>query len=83
MCELCLTASGLDAVGTFCPNDMRNAYNIFFGKCKGKRSLGRPRRRWEGSIRIDVKEIGREDVNWIYLAKWRALVNTVMNLWVA
>jgi hypothetical protein len=48
------------------------------------RPLGRHRRRWEDNIRMDLREIGWEDVNWIHLAQdrdqWRAVVNTVMNL---
>jgi hypothetical protein len=47
----------------------------------GKRSLGRPRRRWEDNIRMDLKEIGWKVMDWIHLAKegdqWRAPVNTV------
>jgi hypothetical protein len=56
------------------------------GKPEGKRPLGRPRHRWEDGIRMDLREIGWGSVVWIQLAqdidKWRALVNTVMNLWV-
>jgi hypothetical protein len=63
----------------------KNAYRILVGKLEGKRPLGRPRRRWEDNIRMDLREIcGRMD--WIDLAqdrdRWRALVNTVKNLWV-
>jgi hypothetical protein len=51
------------------------------GKPEGKRPLGKPRRRWEDNIRINLREIGWEGVDWIYLAQnrdqWRALVNTV------
>jgi hypothetical protein len=51
-----------------------------------KRPLGRPRRRWEDGIRMDLREIGWGSVEWIKLAqdrdRWRAFVNTVMNLWV-
>jgi hypothetical protein len=54
------------------------------GNPEGKRPLGRPRRRWVGSIKIDLREIGRDGGDWIDLAQdrdqWRALVNTVMNL---
>jgi hypothetical protein len=54
------------------------------GKPQGKRPLGRPRRRWEDGIRMDLTEIGLGSVDWIQLAqdrdRWRALVNTVMNL---
>jgi len=53
-------------------------------KPEGKRPLGRPRRRWEDNIKMDLREIGWEDVDWIHLAQdrdqWRALVNTKMNL---
>jgi hypothetical protein len=49
-----------------------------------KRPLGRPRRRWEDGMRMDLREIGWGNVEWIHLAlhrvRWRALVNTVMNL---
>jgi hypothetical protein len=65
-------------------DDMRNAYNILVGKLEGKRPLGRPRRRWEDNIRMDLREIGWEGVDWMHLAqdrdKWRARVNRVMNL---
>jgi hypothetical protein len=48
------------------------------------RELGRPRRIWEDNIRMDLREIGWEDVDWIHLAQvkgqWRAVVNTAMNL---
>jgi hypothetical protein len=54
------------------------------GKPEGKRPLGRTRRRWLDSIKIDLREIGWDDVDWIYLAEDRnqrkALVNMVMNL---
>jgi hypothetical protein len=61
-----------------------NAYRIFVGKPEGKRPLGRPRRRWVDNIKMDLREIGWDGVDWIDLAQdrdqWRALVNTVMNL---
>jgi hypothetical protein len=51
---------------------------------KGKKPLGRPRRRWVDVIKMDLKEIGRDGRDWIELAQdrdqWRALMNTVMNL---
>jgi hypothetical protein len=51
---------------------------------EGKRQLGRPRRRWADNIKMDLREIGWDDEDWIDLAQdrdqWRALVNTVMNL---
>jgi hypothetical protein len=53
-------------------------------KRKKKRLLGRPRRRWVDDIKIDLREIGLDGMDWIDLAQdreqWRALVNTVMNL---
>jgi hypothetical protein len=63
---------------------MRGAYNISVGRPDGRRLLGRPRRRWEDNIKIDLREIGFGDVEWIHLAqdrgRWQGLVNTVMNL---
>jgi hypothetical protein len=54
------------------------------GKPEGKRPLGRPRRRWEDRIRMDLREIGLRGVDWIRLAqdrdRWRAIVSAVMNL---
>jgi hypothetical protein len=54
------------------------------GKPERMRSLGRPRRRWVGNIRMDLGEVGWRDVDWIGLAldrnSWRALVNSVLNL---
>jgi hypothetical protein len=60
-----------------------NAYRIFVGKPGGKTTRN-PRCRWVDNIKMDLREIGWGDVDWIDLAqdKWRALVNTVMNLWV-
>jgi hypothetical protein len=64
--------------------EKRNAYRILVGKPEGKRPLGRPRRKWEGNIKMDVREIEWGGMDWIDLAQdrdqWRALVNTVMNL---
>jgi hypothetical protein len=54
------------------------------GRSEGKRPLGRPRRRWEDNIKMDLAEIGIDRANWIRLAQdrvpWRAFVNSVMNL---
>jgi hypothetical protein len=62
----------------------KNVYRVLMGKPEGKRPLERPRRRWEDGIRMDLREIGWGSVDWIHLAqdrdRWRALVNTVMNL---
>jgi hypothetical protein len=62
----------------------RNLYKVLMGKPEGKRPLGRPRHRQEDGIRIDLREIGWGSVDWIQMAqdrgRWRALVNTVMNL---
>jgi hypothetical protein len=59
-------------------------YEVSVGQLEGKRPLGRPRRRWEDGIRMDLRDIGWEGVKWIHLTedrdKWRAVVNTVMNL---
>jgi hypothetical protein len=63
---------------------VRGAYNILVGRPEGRRPLGRPRRRCEDNIKMDVREIGFGDVDWIHWAqdreRWRDLVNTVMNL---
>jgi hypothetical protein len=64
--------------------EKRNAYRLLVGKPEGKRPLGRPRRRWVVNIRINLGEVGWDDEDWIGLAKdknrWRALVNSVLNL---
>jgi hypothetical protein len=64
--------------------ETRNAYRIFVGKPEGKRAVGRPRRSWVDNIKIDLREIGWDGMDWIDLAQdrdqWRALANTVMNL---
>jgi hypothetical protein len=62
----------------------RGAYRVLVGRLEGKRPLGRPRRRCEDNIKIDLREIGIDEANWIHLAQdwvhWWAFVNTVMNL---
>jgi hypothetical protein len=64
----------------------RNAYRILVGKPEEKRPLGRSRRRWVDNIKMDLRERGWDDIDWIDLAEdrnqWRALVNTAMNFWV-
>jgi hypothetical protein len=64
--------------------EKRNAYRLLVGKPKGKRPLGRPRRRWVDNIRMELGEMGWSNVDWISLAqdrnRWRALVNSVLNL---
>jgi hypothetical protein len=59
-------------------------YRVLVGRSEGKRPLGRPRRRCEDNIKMDLREIGAYGSNWIQLAqdrvRWRAFVNTVMNL---
>jgi hypothetical protein len=62
----------------------RNVYRILVGKTEGKKPLGRPRRWWVDNIKIDLREIGWDGMDWINVAQdrdqWRALLNTVMNL---
>jgi hypothetical protein len=62
----------------------RNVYRLLVGKPEGKRPLGRSRRRWMDNIKMDLLETGLNVVDSIGLAqdryKWRALVNSVMNL---
>jgi hypothetical protein len=64
--------------------EKRNVYRLLVGKPEGKRPLGRPRRRWIDNIKMDLLEIELNVVDWIGLAqdryRWRALVNSVMNL---
>jgi hypothetical protein len=66
--------------------EVKGAYNILVGWPEGRRPLERPRRRWEDNIKMDLREIVFGDTNWIHWAQgrdgWRALVNTVTNLWV-
>ena len=61
----------------------RGVHRVLVGKPEGKRPLGRPRRRWEDNIKMDL-EVGRGYGDWMELAQdrdsWRALVSTVMNL---
>jgi hypothetical protein len=62
----------------------RNAYRLLVGKPEERRPIGRPRRRWLDNISMDLVEVGWGDVDWIGLAqgrdRWRALVNSVLNL---
>ena len=57
-------------------------HKVLVGKPEGKRPLGRPRRRWEDNIKMDLQEVGRDCGNWMELAqdrdRWRAFVSTVM-----
>jgi hypothetical protein len=59
-------------------------YRVLVGKPEGKRLLGRPRRRWEDKIEIDLLKVGCGGMDWIELALnreiWRAIVNVVMKL---
>jgi hypothetical protein len=62
----------------------RGAYRILVGRLEGRRPLGRPRRRWEDNIKMDLQEVGWGGIDWIDMAqdrdRWRAVVNVVMNL---
>jgi hypothetical protein len=65
--------------------EMRNVYNILVGKPERKRPLGRPRCRWEDHIRMNLREIGWEGVEWMHLVQdrdqWQALVNRFHKIW--
>jgi hypothetical protein len=65
----------------------RGAYSILVGRPEGRRPLGRPRRRWEDNIKMDLQEMDWGGIDWIDMAqdrdRWRAVVNAVMNLRVA
>ena len=58
-------------------------YTVLVGKSEGKRPLGRPSRRWEDNIKMNIQEVGYEGIDWIYQVqdrdRWRALVIAVMN----
>jgi hypothetical protein len=62
----------------------RGVHGVLVGKREGKRPLGRPRRRWEDNIKMDLQEVGGSCGDWMELAqdrdRWRALVGTVRNL---
>jgi hypothetical protein len=64
--------------------ERRGAYRALVGKPEGRGPLGRPGRRWEDNIKMDLREVGWGGADWIDLAqdrdRWRALVYTVMNL---
>ncbi|KAJ4437758.1 hypothetical protein ANN_13696 [Periplaneta americana] len=64
--------------------EYRNAYRVLVGRPEGKRPLGRPRRRWEDNIKMDLREVGYDGRDWINLAQdrdqWRAYVRAAMNL---
>jgi hypothetical protein len=63
--------------------EKRNAYRTLLGKPEGKRPLGTPRHRWMDNIKMNLREIGLDGMEWIHLAQdrdqWRSLVNTAMN----
>ena len=69
-----------------CMEQFRNAYRVLVGKPESKRTLGRPRRRWEDNIKMDLREVGCDPGNWIVLAEdrdqCRADARAVMDLWV-
>jgi len=64
--------------------EKKGIYMVLMGKPEGKRLLGRPRRRWENNIKLDLQEVGCGGMDWIKLSqdrdRWQALVNVVMNL---
>ena len=64
--------------------ERRGACKALVGKPEGRRLLGRPRRRWEDNIKIDLPDVGRGGTDWICVTQdrdmWRVLVNTVTNL---
>jgi hypothetical protein len=66
--------------------EVRGVYSILVGRPVGKRPLGRPRHRWEDNIKLDLRDMGIYEANWILLAQdrvhWWAFVIMVMNLWV-
>jgi hypothetical protein len=71
-----------DVMGMACRTngEKRNAIGYCWGQPEGKRPLGRLRRKWVDNIKMDLREIGWDGVDWIDMDQWRALVNTVLNL---
>jgi hypothetical protein len=69
-----------------CMGEGTGVYRVLVGRPKEKRPLSRPRHRWEDNIKMDLREIGINGANWIWLdqdrVQWQAFVSTVMNLWV-
>ena len=67
-----------------CMLEGRGVYRVLVGQPEGRRLLGRPRRRWEDNIRMDLREVGCGGMGWMELAqdrdRWCALVSAVMNL---
>jgi hypothetical protein len=74
-------------MGGACSAYGRGVYRVLVGKPGVKRPLGRPRRRWEDNVKMNLEAVGCGGMEWIELAqdrdRWRALVNAVMNLRVA
>jgi hypothetical protein len=69
-----------------CMGEGRSVYRILLGRPKVKRQLGSRRCRWEDNIKMDLREIGINGSNWIWLTQvrvqWQAFVSTIINLWV-
>jgi hypothetical protein len=67
-----------------CMGEGRGIYRVLVKRPKGKRPLGRPRHRWEDNIKMDLRELGIDGVNWVWIVEdrvqWRAFVNTAVNL---
>jgi hypothetical protein len=63
--------------------ERRGVYRVLVGKSEGNRPFGRPRRRWNDNIKMDLQEVGCWCMDWFHLAqdrdRWQALVNKVMN----
>jgi len=65
--------------------ERRGVYRVLLEKTEGQRQLGRPRRKWEDNIKMDLQEVGCGGMNWVVAQdrdRWRARVNAVMTIWI-
>jgi len=59
--------------------ERKGVFRVLVGKPEGKRPLGRPSRRWEDNIKMDLQEVGCGGMDWIDMERWRGFVNAAMD----